>query len=331
MTRENDPAAGRQVPGAPGGRPGTYRGAGDDERSRPTLPTSCTLTRDVGTLEAGKLADFIVLDRDPFTHQPLSIADVMCSAPWWAAARCTRRPRSPPSTGRAGAMVHASCRLEGTHVRLEPLDCGPRRVHCWRPARASGELFRWTTVPQDRWHGMREYVAAAVRAARGQRCALRHRAAGDGVVVGSTRFFDIERWAWPPASPRARGQGADNCEIGYTWLSPRAIRTATNTEAKYLMFRHAFEQLARARGVLPHRRAQRALVPVRSGASARSSRASCARTGSRRTSGPATRRAMHPPGRMGAVSARLLARLAAHRRVAPLGAFPRAQGCMCSC
>ena len=34
---------------------------------------------------------------------------------------------------------------------------------------------------------------------------------------------------------------ADVCEIGYTWLSKAAIRTAANTEAKLLMLTHAFE------------------------------------------------------------------------------------------
>jgi hypothetical protein len=33
----------------------------------------------------------------------------------------------------------------------------------------------------------------------------------------------------------------DGCEIGYTWLSSSAIRTASNTEAKLLMLAHAFE------------------------------------------------------------------------------------------
>ena len=33
----------------------------------------------------------------------------------------------------------------------------------------------------------------------------------------------------------------DACEIGYTWLTRSAIRTAANTEAKLLMLTHAFE------------------------------------------------------------------------------------------
>jgi RimJ/RimL family protein N-acetyltransferase len=62
-----------------------------------------------------------------------------------------------------------------------------------------------------------------------------------GVVIGSTRFWNIERWAWPQGHDR-HGRGLpDACEIGYSWLTPSAIRTAANTEAKLLMLEHAFE------------------------------------------------------------------------------------------
>ena len=60
-------------------------------------------------------------------------------------------------------------------------------------------------------------------------------------VIGSTRFFDLEKWAWPPAHPRHGRQAPDVCEIGYTWLSRSAIRTGANTEAKLLMLTYAFE------------------------------------------------------------------------------------------
>jgi RimJ/RimL family protein N-acetyltransferase len=60
-------------------------------------------------------------------------------------------------------------------------------------------------------------------------------------VIGLTRFFEIRRWPWPPGHPR-HGRGVpDVCEIGYTWLTRSAIRTAANTEAKLLMLTHAFE------------------------------------------------------------------------------------------
>jgi RimJ/RimL family protein N-acetyltransferase len=51
-------------------------------------------------------------------------------------------------------------------------------------------------------------------------------------------LFLIERWPWPQGHERAQ---PDGCEIGYTWLTPAAVRTAANTEAKLLMLAHAFE------------------------------------------------------------------------------------------
>ena len=61
----------------------------------------------------------------------------------------------------------------------------------------------------------------------------------DRVVIGSTRFFNLERWLWPQG--HLRYGLLDACEIGYTWLARSAIRTAANTEAKLLMLTHAFE------------------------------------------------------------------------------------------
>ena len=49
-------------------------------------------------------------------------------------------------------------------------------------------------------------------------------------VVGSTRFWKIDR-------------ANRKLEIGHTWLAASAQRTGINTEAKYLMLRHAFETL----------------------------------------------------------------------------------------
>ncbi len=46
-------------------------------------------------------------------------------------------------------------------------------------------------------------------------------------------------------SPAARrgADAVDGCEIGYTWLTASALRTAANTEAKLLLLTHAFETL----------------------------------------------------------------------------------------
>lgn len=59
--------------------------------------------------------------------------------------------------------------------------------------------------------------------------------------MGSTRFWNMERWAWPPTHQRYGRVHPDACEIGYTWFTHSAIRTAANTEAKLLMLTHAFE------------------------------------------------------------------------------------------
>jgi RimJ/RimL family protein N-acetyltransferase len=63
----------------------------------------------------------------------------------------------------------------------------------------------------------------------------------DDVVLGSTRFFLLEYWAWPKGHPRHGRDFPDASEIGYTWLSSQAIRTPANTESKLLMLMHAFE------------------------------------------------------------------------------------------
>jgi RimJ/RimL family protein N-acetyltransferase len=64
----------------------------------------------------------------------------------------------------------------------------------------------------------------------------------DETVIGSSRFWNIERWPWPPGHQRSCSAAADACEIGYTWLTRSAIRTAANTEAKLLMLTFAFEE-----------------------------------------------------------------------------------------
>lgn len=131
--------------------------------------------------------------------------------------------------------------LTGKHVRLQPLE--PRHIE---PLAAAGSpedpnLYRWTFVPQ----GVEEttkYVNTAIgwREA-GTAVPFATVRQSDGAVIGSTRFFDIERWAWPPGHERHGRLRPDACEIGYSWLTSSAIRTAANTEAKLLMLTHAFE------------------------------------------------------------------------------------------
>lgn len=137
-------------------------------------------------------------------------------------------------------LVIAPTILAGRYVRLEPL------AHTHIPglvaaAREDPALYRWSTIPQGVME-MAQYVDTALgwREA-GTALPFATVRAEDDTVIGSTRFFLLERWAWPAGHPHSRRGGFDGCEIGYTWLSASATRTAANTEAKLLMLSHAFE------------------------------------------------------------------------------------------
>lgn len=131
--------------------------------------------------------------------------------------------------------------LEGRYVRLEPLE--PRHVPALVLAAGERrETYGWTFVP-DGGGAMTEYVTTAVEL-RIQRQAIPFATidAASGRVVGSTRFATFEHFPWPPANPGQRGlEYPDGVEVGWTWLAASAQRTPINTEAKYLMLRHAFE------------------------------------------------------------------------------------------
>jgi N-acetyltransferase len=141
------------------------------------------------------------------------------------------------SEGAAPAQKAAAGTLVGKVVRLEPLQY--QHVPGLVAAAADGrELYRWSAVPQDEAQ-VRAYVETAV-AARDDGIAVPFAVirAADDTVIGSTRFWDLAWWPWPDGRNRP---GPDTCEIGYTWLSPTAIRTGANTDMKRLMLTHAFE------------------------------------------------------------------------------------------
>jgi RimJ/RimL family protein N-acetyltransferase len=130
--------------------------------------------------------------------------------------------------------------LPGKFVRLEPLDL----CHIDGLAAASAvdpSLYRWSPVPQGKAEATRYIETALGLRDAGTVAAFATVRIEDGAVIGSTRFFNIEHWAWPQGHPRYGRSNPDICEIGYTWLTRSAIRTAANTEAKFLMLAHAFE------------------------------------------------------------------------------------------
>ena len=130
-------------------------------------------------------------------------------------------------------MEFSPVTLEGRDVRLEPLDLAKH----WDGLLAIGlapELWRFTAAKVKTEADLRSYFEKAVdEQARGvslpfatvQRAGP---AGGPGRVAGSTRFGNITR-------------EHRRVEIGWTWLGLDHQRTALNTEAKYLMMRHAFE------------------------------------------------------------------------------------------
>lgn len=131
--------------------------------------------------------------------------------------------------------------LHGRHVRLEPLD--ERHIQGLAAA-AAGEaaLYQWTQVPRNEDEARRYVAAALAMRDAGTAVPFATVRQGDGAVIGSTRYFNLEWWAWPEGHARHGRTAPDGCEIGYTWLAPGAVRTAANTEAKRLMFAHAFER-----------------------------------------------------------------------------------------
>ncbi len=137
--------------------------------------------------------------------------------------------------------------LEDARVRLEPLHA--RHVDALTEAATLERgTFGFTYVPADR-AAMARYVADALadRAAdRALPYAIVRRS--DERVVGSTRFMNLEWWAWtsaevPRGEPRRRDRGdpPDVVEIGSVWLAPTAQRSEVNTAACVLMMSHAFD------------------------------------------------------------------------------------------
>jgi len=123
--------------------------------------------------------------------------------------------------------------LEGRHVRLEPMTRDQVETIAAALAAAAADGSMWeskvTTIPRP--EGMRAYVDQALAefdAGVSMPFVTFDRASDR--TIGTTRYMNIE-------APHRR------LEIGTTWIGKSFQRTAINTEAKYLMLRHAFETL----------------------------------------------------------------------------------------
>jgi RimJ/RimL family protein N-acetyltransferase len=117
--------------------------------------------------------------------------------------------------------------LEGGIVRLEPLAVSHHAALC--EVGLDPELWRLVPYRVSTPDEMRDYIGSALEAqAAGTAIPFATIERASGRVAGSTRFMNIDT-----ANRRV--------EIGATWLAAPWQRTAINTEAKYLMMRHAFE------------------------------------------------------------------------------------------
>jgi RimJ/RimL family protein N-acetyltransferase len=119
--------------------------------------------------------------------------------------------------------------LEGSVVRLEPIRPDHAELF-WDVAQDNvDDIFQWIPYRMKSREDFQQVVAKAFNEQeRGESVVFATVERSSGRVIGSTRFMNIDR-----VNRRV--------EIGSTWIAPAWQRSAVNTEAKYLMLRHAFE------------------------------------------------------------------------------------------
>ena len=119
--------------------------------------------------------------------------------------------------------------LDGTYVRLEPMTLAhlPGLVACG----LDPHIWTWMPIAVNDEDSMRSVVQAAIDGREaGTEFPFVTIDRSHGRVVGSSRYLAL-------ALPQRR------LEIGWTWITPSAQRSAVNSEAKLLMLAHAFEML----------------------------------------------------------------------------------------
>lgn len=127
-----------------------------------------------------------------------------------------------------------SVTLENGVVRLEPL--GPQHANALFVAGSDKNIWRYMPRPGFKdLADAQDWVAKSVELVdRGEAVVFAIIDVARNQSIGSTRFLNIER--------AHRG-----LEIGWTWLTPDAQRTGINTNCKYLLLTHAFEDLGAIR------------------------------------------------------------------------------------
>ncbi|OCA90789.1 hypothetical protein A8F94_02630 [Bacillus sp. FJAT-27225] len=120
-------------------------------------------------------------------------------------------------------------RLEGQEVLLIPMELS-HWIGLWEAGKPS-EIWEFTSAKIGSHEEMENEVAKAIQERdKGSQFPFTIFRKRDAAIIGSTRYMDI---SWKNES----------LEIGWTWLHPSAWKTRANTECKYLLLRHAFEEL----------------------------------------------------------------------------------------
>lgn len=124
--------------------------------------------------------------------------------------------------------------LQSSHVRLEPLELR----HAPDLFEAGQDADIWSYLPRAGFATIAE-VEQWIAESQGDLPAgtavpFAQIDPATGKAFGSTRYMDIQR--------KHRG-----VEIGWTWIGKNHRRTVANTAAKFLLLRHAFEDLGAIR------------------------------------------------------------------------------------
>jgi len=140
---------------------------------------------------------------------------------------------SPVSSPGEGSWISRGQILEGKTVRLEPLE--ERHFQALWETAQDPAVWRWmpqNVLSMEDFGGVFRHLTDSM--AKGTMFSFAIFDKTSGQCAGSSSYLNIDR-----ANRRV--------EVGYTWLSPKWQRTRVNTEAKYLLLRHAFEVMGCAR------------------------------------------------------------------------------------
>jgi len=125
--------------------------------------------------------------------------------------------------------VIAPFSLEGAHVRLQPL-LPEHASMLWEIIKNDLEdIFRWIPYRLESLDDFRKFNQQVLaEQERGMSVPFATFERDTNQIVGTSRFMNVDL-------------ANRKVEIGSTWIAPPWQRTVVNTEAKYLMLRHAFE------------------------------------------------------------------------------------------